>query len=92
MSDKEADALLDVEGHLRQAMKALGRAWGVPEMREQFIITAGSHVHLPVGPFPSYKAAEAEYRRNQPRGQVYLEPPTIVRLLRPLQMEPDYGR
>ncbi len=50
---------------------------------EQFIITAGTNIHMPVGPFPSEEAAHAEYRRNQPSGQVYLSPPTIVRLLKP---------
>lgn len=50
---------------------------------EQFIITDGEHVHMPVGPFPSEEAAHSYYRANQPKGQVYLRPPTIERLLRP---------
>lgn len=54
----------------------------------QFIITAGDHIDMPVGPFPSEEAAHLAYRRNQPRGgSVYLSAPTIVRLLRPLAVD-----
>ena len=52
-------------------------------MKEQWIITAGTNICSPVGPFPSEKAAHEEYRRNQPTGMLYLDKPTIVRLLRP---------
>lgn len=50
---------------------------------EQWIITGGEHNTSPVGPFTSEAEAHAEYKRNQPQGQEYLCPPTVVRLLRP---------
>lgn len=56
-------------------------------MAEQFIITEGTNITQPVGPFSSHEAAEAEYLRNQPRDQIYLSPPTIVRLLKPAHKE-----
>jgi hypothetical protein len=59
------------------------------KLQEQFIITAGTNIHLPVGPFPSEDAAHKEYCRNQPQGQVYLSPPTIVRLLHPTVLPED---
>lgn len=50
---------------------------------EAFIITQGDHIYSPVGPFPSEEAAHSYYRSNQPRGQVYLREPVVVRLLSP---------
>jgi hypothetical protein len=50
---------------------------------EQWIITEGTYISSPVGPFGSYDAAVAHYRANQPQGALWLAEPTIVPLLRP---------
>jgi len=69
-----------------QVADLLNRAGAAPDLtahREQFIITAGTNIHSPVGPFGSHDDAEDHYKANQPQGQGWLAQPTIVCLLRP---------
>jgi len=77
--------MMDSVGLAGEVVDCHNRRLAEEALGEQFIITAGYGIHLPVGPFPSEEAAHAEYRRNQPTGQDYLSPPTIVRLLRPVR-------